>query len=191
MYPFLRMTLVLRSEARKPPLGIFDTHQRSMLCLPSDADMFWEMNNGRILTFYDLGRVGLAQRTGLMRMLKAKGWGLVVAGSSVRYRARVRPFQRFDLRTRLLGWDAVHLPRTGDVAGRHRLQPRASAQRRDRARQTGRHRPRRGRHGAVAGVAAPAELGNPLDRRGYRAAMAARGLKTRHIASNAALIINI
>ena len=36
-----------------------------------------------------------------------------------------------------------------------------------------------------------AELGNPLDRRGYRAAMAARGLKTRHIASNAALIINI
>jgi acyl-CoA thioesterase FadM len=30
---------------------------------------------------------------------------LVVAGSSVRYRARIRPFQRFDLRTRMLGWD--------------------------------------------------------------------------------------
>jgi len=77
-----------------------------MLCLPSDADMLWEMNNGRILTFYDLGRFGLAQRIGLMRTLKAQGWGLVVAGSSVRYRVRIRPFQRFDLRTRLVGWDA-------------------------------------------------------------------------------------
>jgi acyl-CoA thioesterase FadM len=77
-----------------------------MLCLPLDADMFWEMNNGRILTFYDLGRFGLAQRIGLMRTLRDRGWGLVVAGSSVRYRARIRPFQRFELRTRLLGWDA-------------------------------------------------------------------------------------
>jgi acyl-CoA thioesterase FadM len=106
MYPFVRMTLLIRSEARKPPLGIFDRHQRSMLCLPLDADMFWEMNNGRILTFYDLGRFGLAQRTGLMRTLRERGWGLVVAGSTVRYRARIRPFQRFELRTRLLGWDA-------------------------------------------------------------------------------------
>jgi acyl-CoA thioesterase FadM len=126
MYPFLRMTLVIRSEARKPPLGIFDTHERSMLCLPFDADMFWEMNNGRILTFYDLGRIGLAQRTGLMRTLKAQGWGLVVAGGSVRYRARIRPFQRFDLRTRLLGWDArfIYLEQAmwrGDTACNHAL----------------------------------------------------------------------
>jgi acyl-CoA thioesterase FadM len=106
MYPFLRMTALLRSEARKPPLGIFDTHAREMRCLPWDADMFWEMNNGRILTFYDLGRFGLAQRIGLIRAMKERGWGFVVAGSSVRYRARVRPFQRFELRTRLLGWDA-------------------------------------------------------------------------------------
>jgi hypothetical protein len=64
MYPFIRMSLVLRSEARKPPLGLFDTHARPMMCLPMDADMFWEMNNGRILTFCDLGRFGLAQRVG-------------------------------------------------------------------------------------------------------------------------------
>jgi acyl-CoA thioesterase FadM len=106
MYPFLRMTMALRSEARKPPLGIFDTHARLMTCLPLDADIFWEMNNGRILTFYDIGRFALGQRIGLIRTLKEQRWGLVVAGSSVRYRARIRPFQRFELRTRLLGWDA-------------------------------------------------------------------------------------
>jgi hypothetical protein len=64
MYPFIRMSLVLRSETRKPPLGLFDTHARPMMCLPMDADMFWEMNNGRMLTFCDLGRFGLAQRVG-------------------------------------------------------------------------------------------------------------------------------
>jgi hypothetical protein len=67
MYPFIRMSLVLRSETRKPPLGLFDTHARPMMCLPMDADMFWEMNNGRILTFCDLGRFGLAQRLGPLR----------------------------------------------------------------------------------------------------------------------------
>ena len=106
MYPFIRSALVLRSESRKPSLGIFDTHRLSMMCLPVDADMFWEMNNGRILTFYDLGRFGLSQRIGLLKAMKARKWGFVVAGSSVRYRARIRPFQRFELRTRLLGWDA-------------------------------------------------------------------------------------
>jgi acyl-CoA thioesterase FadM len=126
MYPFLRMTLILRSEARKPPLGIFDTHARSMLCTPLDADMFWEMNNGRILTFYDLGRFGLAQRIGLIGTLRERGWGLVVAGSSVRYRARIRPFQRFELRTRLVGWDErfLYLEQAmwrGDTACNHAL----------------------------------------------------------------------
>lgn len=120
------MTGVLLSERRKSPLGIFDTHSRAMTCLPLDADMFWEMNNGRILTFYDLGRYALGQRIGLMRTLRDRGWGLVVAGASVRYRARIRPFQRFDLRTRLLGWDQrfFYLEQAmwrGDVACNHAL----------------------------------------------------------------------
>ena len=164
MYPFLRMTLVLRSEARKPPLGIFDTHQRSMLCLPSDADMFWEMNNGRILTFYDLGRVGLAQRTGLMRTLKAKGWGLV---RRWQFGALPRPgsvrFQRFDLRTRLLGWDArfIYLEQAmwrGDTACNHALL-RTGVTERGRLVATDRVADAMG---LSQGVAAPAELGKPV-----------------------------
>jgi hypothetical protein len=47
MYPFFRMTAALASERRKPPLAIFDTHTATMTCWPLDADMFWEMNNGR------------------------------------------------------------------------------------------------------------------------------------------------
>ncbi|GAA5080475.1 thioesterase family protein [Roseibacterium beibuensis] len=105
MYPFARLFALTLAEKRKPRLGILDTHHLGLTCLPWDIDGFFEMNNGRILTLYDLGRFGLSIRTGLWDTLKRERWGLVVAGSSVRYRARIRPLQRFDLRTRLLGWD--------------------------------------------------------------------------------------
>ncbi|MGP1356326.1 acyl-CoA thioesterase [Roseicyclus sp.] len=105
MYPFVRTARIAAAETRKPPQGVLETHVLPLTCLPWDADMFWEMNNGRVLTIYDLGRTGLAVRTGLWRVLKEQRWGLVVAGASVRYRARIRPFQRFEVRTRVLGWD--------------------------------------------------------------------------------------
>ncbi|WP_347403025.1 acyl-CoA thioesterase [Roseicyclus salinarum] len=100
------MTRVLLGEGRKPRIGPFETHRLPLTCLPWDTDIFLEMNNGRVLTLFDLGRFGLAARTGLWQVLKDRGWGLVVAGASVRYRARIRPFQRFEIRTRMIGWDA-------------------------------------------------------------------------------------
>jgi len=106
MYPFIRMAWVLATEARKGPMDLFETHHLPMRCLPTDADIFLEMNNGRILTLYDLGRFGMAQRIGLIKTLRDQNWGLVVAGNTVRYRARITPLQRYELRTRLLGWDA-------------------------------------------------------------------------------------
>ena len=106
MYPYLRLARIMLSARAKPRLGLFDTHVMTMRCLPHDLDGFFEMNNGRVLTLYDLGRFALSMRTGLWDVLKREGWGLVVAGASVRYRARITGLQRFELRTRLLGWDA-------------------------------------------------------------------------------------
>lgn len=105
MYPYLRLASVMMTERAKPRLGLFDDHTMAMRCLPNDLDGFLEMNNGRILTLFDLGRFALSVRIGLWDVLKRERWGLVVAGSSVRYRSRITGFQRFDLRTRLLGWD--------------------------------------------------------------------------------------
>ena len=126
MYPMLRLTKLYLSERRKPKMDLFDVHHLPMRCTPADIDMFFEMNNGRILTLYDLGRFGLSIRTGLAEQLRRNAWGLVVAGSSVRYRARITPFQRFELRTRLLGWDQrfFYLEQAmwrGDVACNHAL----------------------------------------------------------------------
>ncbi|MBF9042359.1 thioeseterase [Rhodobacterales bacterium HKCCE4037] len=105
MYPFARTLTIALAERRKPKLGVYDTHVMEMRCWPVDIDYFFEMNNGRILTLFDLGRTALAIRIGLWDVLKRENWGLVVAGSTVRYRSRVRPFQKFEMRTRFLGWD--------------------------------------------------------------------------------------
>jgi acyl-CoA thioesterase FadM len=76
------------------------------LCLPWDIDLWRELNNGRTLTLYDLGRIPLAGRVGLIGVLRRQRWGLAIAGASVRYRRRVRMFDRVEMRSRLVTWDA-------------------------------------------------------------------------------------
>ena len=105
MYPFIRMVIEMARARRMPPLGIFDTHVSQVTCWPWDLDPWMELNNGRTLTLFDLGRLPLSRRTGFEALLRAKGWGLTVAGSTTRYRRRVTVFTRLTMRTRCLGWD--------------------------------------------------------------------------------------
>ncbi|MGR5457377.1 acyl-CoA thioesterase, partial [Vibrio alfacsensis] len=68
-------------------------------------DLFLELNNGRILTLYDIGRTALSVKCGLMSTLKKKRWGLVVAGSSVRYRKRIHMFDKITMKTQCVATD--------------------------------------------------------------------------------------
>ena len=67
--------------------------------------MFMEMNNGRILTIYDLGRFGSAQRIGLIDTIIREKWTLTMAGAVVRYRRRLTMFERFEIHSRAVCWD--------------------------------------------------------------------------------------
>ncbi|MDG3039667.1 thioeseterase, partial [Roseicyclus marinus] len=78
------LATVTLSERRKPALGLFATHHLSLRCLPVHLHGFLELNNGRILTLYAIGRFALSIRVGLWDVLKRERWGLVVAGSTVR-----------------------------------------------------------------------------------------------------------
>lgn len=106
MYPLIRVAktyMLFRSAPRLPLLG---THVSHHICWPQDIDIFLEMNNGRVLTLFDIGRYGLSLRSGLSEVLKTQRWGVAVAGSTIRYRKRILPFARFEMRTRVVGWDA-------------------------------------------------------------------------------------
>lgn len=105
MYPFARMIKAVWLARRQPRLGILEPHQSHHICWPWDLDLWVELNNGRTLTLYDLGRIPLGLRTGLSDVLRARRWGMTVAGSSVRYRRRVRAFDRLVMHSHCIGWD--------------------------------------------------------------------------------------
>jgi len=106
MYPFLRFAMDLARHRRAPALGPFEAHVGSYVCWPWDIDVWGELNNGRALTLYDLGRFLLAQRTGLLALVRRERWAMTVAGVSVRYRRRVRLFHRVTMHSRMIGLDA-------------------------------------------------------------------------------------
>jgi len=106
MYPVIRLLWQLWRHRNDPPLPLTGTHVSHHYCLPWDIDLWRELNNGRTLTLYDLGRIPLAGRVGLIAVLRRRRWGLAIAGASVRYRRRVRMFDRIEMRSRLLSWDA-------------------------------------------------------------------------------------
>lgn len=106
MYPFLRVAAAMLRARRQPSLAPGETHVVRTRCWPWDIDPFLELNNGRTLSLMDIGRLSLAQRSGLIDALRANGWGLTMAGVAVQYRRRVTPFAPMEIRSRVLGRDA-------------------------------------------------------------------------------------
>lgn len=109
MYPIFRLGLEILRNRRAAALPIDGVHVSHHTCLPLDIDPWIELNNGRTLTLYDLGRIPLSMRTGLRAAVKANGWGLTVAGVMMRYRRRVRMFDRIEMRSACIGHDGRFL----------------------------------------------------------------------------------
>lgn len=105
MYPIFRMIKGVAQSLRAEKLDFFDTHVSHHICWPWDLDFWFELNNGRTLTLFDLGRVPHSIRIGIIGLVRKKGWAMAVAGVSVRYRKRVRAFHKVEMHTRLIGWD--------------------------------------------------------------------------------------
>jgi acyl-CoA thioesterase FadM len=106
MYPVVRLTKELWVHRNASALGLGETHVTQLICWPWDIDLWMELNNGRTLTIMDLGRVVLFKRMGVVGAMRRLGWAGTIAGASVRYRRRVRVFDRIEMRSRILGWDA-------------------------------------------------------------------------------------
>ncbi len=105
MYPFVRMAKELYIHRNAPDLPLLGTHVSNHMCWPWDLDFWAELNNGRTLTLFDLGRIPLAKRMGLVKADAKNKWGMTVAGVSIRYRQRIRIFHRVEMQSRAIGWD--------------------------------------------------------------------------------------
>ena len=106
MYPVVRLAMHAATARRAPPLSVGETHVSRHRIWPHDLDVWMELNNGRGLTLLDIGRFGMFLRLGLVGLMRERRWAGAVAGASTRYRHRLRAFDRVEMRSRIVGWDA-------------------------------------------------------------------------------------
>ena len=86
--------------------GLLDEATVRFRVWPNDLDTNLHMNNGRYLTLLDLGRLDLLLRNGAIRPVMREKWYPVLAGCEIRFRRPLNLFQRFEIRTRIVTWDA-------------------------------------------------------------------------------------
>lgn len=90
---------------RLPRRPLLEPSRVAFRVLPNDCDINFHMNNGRYLSFMDLGRVHLMQQSGLLPLILKQGWVPVLTAAEINFIRSIQPLQKFDLVTRLVSWD--------------------------------------------------------------------------------------
>jgi acyl-CoA thioesterase FadM len=85
--------------------GVLDDSRVRFRVLPNDCDVNLHMNNGRYLSFMDLGRVHLIVQIGLLPAIFRKRWRPVLAAAEINFIRPLAPLQAFDLVSRVVTWD--------------------------------------------------------------------------------------
>jgi acyl-CoA thioesterase FadM len=102
LFRLIWLLIVSRFRRRCDPLGPVRTPFR---VLPTDLDVLRHVNNGVYLSLLDLARTDLMIRSGLFDSVRRQSWYPVVTAESIRFRRPLTLFQRFQVETRVLGWD--------------------------------------------------------------------------------------
>lgn len=98
----LKLLLRLPFVRRK---ALLDGGRLAFRVWPNDCDLNLHLNNGRYLTFMDLGRVHLLAQIGMLGELWRRRWTPVLSAAEISFIRPIAPLQKFDLVTRLLTWD--------------------------------------------------------------------------------------
>jgi acyl-CoA thioesterase FadM len=102
LFRFLLIMFVSRFRSR---VGAFDSSVVRFTVMPWDCDLNIHLNAGRYVSFMDISRIEFMGRMRVFSKIIKRGWRPVAGGCVMRYRRSLLPFERFDLRTRVLGWD--------------------------------------------------------------------------------------
>ena len=102
---YFRLLWLLARIWRLPRRGLLEESRAAFRVMPNDCDINFHMNNGRYLSFMDLGRVHLMAQTGLLPVILKQGWMPVLTAAEINFIRSIQPLQKFDLATRLVSWD--------------------------------------------------------------------------------------
>ena len=94
-----------RPRRAVPGRGVLDPSVTQLRVRLGDLDFYRHVNNGVYLQMMDVARSNFLADLGAFRLLNERGWYPVVASSTISYRRSLTLGQRFEITTRLLGWD--------------------------------------------------------------------------------------
>lgn len=106
MFPILRTIRVGLSCIGQPQVDLLSTTRIRLCVWPNDIDFNMHVNNGRYLTLADIGRLHWFVRTGVMQLAREQRAFPVVGDAIAKFRRELKPFQTFEIHSRLVGWDA-------------------------------------------------------------------------------------
>lgn len=102
---FFRLLVLMVRIRFRGRISIWDTARTPFRVNPLDLDVLMHMNNGRYLSILDLGRMDLMLRSGFWKVTQERGWYPVVAGQGITFRKSLELWQKFEVRTKVLGID--------------------------------------------------------------------------------------
>lgn len=102
---YLRLFLLLLRMTGLPRKALLEESRVAFRVLPTDCDFNLHMNNGRYLTFMDLGRLHLMAQLRLLGIMLRKRWRPVLAAADINFIRPLVPLRKFDLVTRIVTWD--------------------------------------------------------------------------------------
>ena len=109
-YPIRLLLLLWRYKGQKRGSILSETVLDGR-CWPIDLDIFFHMNNSRYIRECDFGRIGYFFETGLWDVLKQRkrngfrNANMVVSALQSQFRQSIKLGDKFQIRTRLNGWD--------------------------------------------------------------------------------------
>jgi acyl-CoA thioesterase FadM len=104
-----RLFYLIFSASKRSKVPTLGPCRSAFRVLPNDLDILRHMNNGRYFSIMDLARVDLMARSGLWPRLNQQGWYPVVVQESMIFRKSLKLWDRYTVRTTVLGWDDKHI----------------------------------------------------------------------------------
>ncbi len=102
---YIRLFLTLIFSRFKRKISLFEDVTTVHRVWPNDLDLLGHVNNGRYFTITDFVRIGALVRAGVWKNLRKDKLIPVMAGETAQFRKPLRPFQRYEIITRCVGWD--------------------------------------------------------------------------------------
>ena len=105
MFPWLRLTRVGLGLIGESKVDLLATTRVCLRVWPNDLDFNLHVNNGRYLALADIGRMHWFVRTGVLGVARQQKAFPVVGDAIAKFRHDLKVFQKFEIHTRLIGWD--------------------------------------------------------------------------------------